>query len=250
MSVAGELSGRAAVVTGGTRGIGRAIAAALASAGADVLLTGRDAGKTREAAAALRSETSGRVVGLSADHGSDADWARVSQGVQEAFGRLDILILNAGVSGGLPTAQMSLEAFRELNRVNLKGVFLGLRHGVAAMRAGGNGGSVTIVSSIVGAKVGVPDHVHYAAAKAGVRMMAKAAALELGPEQIRVNTIHPGMTRTDMTANFPPGLAKAIPLRRYGEPEEIADAALFLSSDRSRFMTGAEIVIDGGWIAR
>ena len=246
----GELSGRAAIVTGGTRGIGRAIAAALTSAGADVLVTGPDAARTREAAAALRTDTGGRVVGLAADHGSDADWARVTLDVMEAFGRLDILVLNAGVSSAVSTAQMSLEAFRALNRVNLKGVFLGLKHGVAAMRAEGGGGSVTIVSSIVGAKVGVPDHIHYAAAKAGVRMMAKAAALELGPEHIRVNTIHPGMTHTDMTADFPPELARAIPLRRYGEPGEIADAALFLSSDRSRFMTGAEIVIDGGWIAR
>ncbi len=246
----GELEGRAAIVTGGTRGIGRAIAAALAKAGADVLITGTDAGRTRETAATLRAETKGRVVGLAADHGSDADWGRVLLGVQEAFGRLDILVLNAGVSAGVPTAQMSLETFRDLNRVNLKGVFLGLKHGVAAMRAGGGGGSVAIVSSIVGAKVGVPDHIHYAAAKAGVRMMAKAAALELGPEQIRVNTIHPGMTRTDMTARFPPDLEKTIPMRRYGEPEEVADAALFLASDRSRFMTGAEIVIDGGWVAR
>lgn len=249
MSARGELAGRAAVVTGGTRGIGRAVAEALAKAGAVVLLTGRDAAVAEQAAREL-SVGGRRVEGMAADQGADADWAKVAARAEEAFGRLDIVVLNAGVSWAQPTAEMSLEDFRTLNRTNLKGAFLGLKHAVAAMRRGGRGGSVVIVSSIVGAKVGVQDHLHYAAAKAGVRLMGKAAALELGPEQIRVNTIHPGMTRTDMTAKFPPGLEAMIPLRRYAQPSEIADAALFLAGDRSRFMTGAEIVIDGGWTAR
>ena len=249
MSETGELAGRGAVVTGGTRGIGRAVAGALAAAGAAVLLTGRDPA-VAEAAARDFSVGGARVEGMGADQSVDADWARIVARAEEAFGRLDIVVLNAGVSWSQPTSQMSLEDFRRLNRVNLKGAFLGLKHAVAAMRRGGRGGSVVIVSSIVGAKVGVQDHLHYAAAKAGVRMMGKAAALELGPEHIRVNTIHPGMTRTDMTVNFPPGLEAMIPLRRYAEPKEIADAALFLAGDRSRFMTGAEIVIDGGWTAR
>jgi NAD(P)-dependent dehydrogenase (short-subunit alcohol dehydrogenase family) len=245
----GELAGRAAVVTGGTRGIGRAIAETLAGAGAAVLLTGRDAAVAEETARAL-STGGRRVEGMAADQGADADWAKVVARAERVFGRLDIVVLNAGVSWAQPTSQMSLDDFRKLNRVNLKGAFLGLKHAVEAMRRGGRGGSVVIVSSIVGAKIGVADHIHYAAAKAGVRMMGKAAALELGPEHIRVNSIHPGMTRTDMTAAFPPELAGMIPLRRYAEPSEIGDAALFLASDRSRFMTGAEIVVDGGWTAR
>jgi 3alpha(or 20beta)-hydroxysteroid dehydrogenase len=242
-----DLKGRTAIVTGASRGIGEAIARALAGAGANVVLTARsDAGEM--VAAAIRAD-GGQAAFVAADQGEDADWSRVVAQAEATFGGLDILILNAGVVGVAPVADMSLEAFRALNRVNLRGAFLGLKHGVAAIRRTGRGGSVAIVSSIVG-KIGVPEHVHYAASKAGVRMMAKAAALELGPEKIRVNTIHPGMISTEMIAHFPPEMARAIPLQRFGEADEVGKAALFLASDRSSFMTGAEIVIDGGWTAQ
>ncbi len=242
----GELSGRAAIVTGGTRGIGQAIAAALAGAGADVLLTGRQPDAAREAARALRDETGGRIVGLSADQGSDADWARVMAGVKDAFGRLDALVVNAGVSEMAATVEMTLDAFRSLHRVNLKGAFLAVKHAAALFRDQGGGGSIALVGSIAG-RIGVKDHLHYTSSKAGVRMLAKAAALELGPQGVRVNLIQPGFTDTGMAAEFTERVTPLIPLRRFGQPREVADAALFLCSDRSRFMTGAEIVIDGGW---
>ena len=248
MRETGELAGRTAIVTGASRGIGAAAAKALAAAGANMVLTAR----TASAGEAILSDIEaqgGTAAFIPADQGSDADWTKVLALTESRYGGVDILVLNAGLTSIVPTVDMTLDQFRDLNRVNLKGVFLGLKHGVAAMRRQGRGGTVVIVSSIVG-HIGVANHIHYSASKAGVRMLAKAAALELGPEKIRVNSIHPGMTHTDMTAGFPPEIAGMIPLGRFGEPEEIAKAALFLASDRSAFMTGAEIVVDGGWISQ
>jgi 3alpha(or 20beta)-hydroxysteroid dehydrogenase len=169
---------------------------------------------------------------------------------EDLYGRVDILVANAGIDNPHPIVELTLADFRELCRIGLKGSFLGLKHCVAAMRRHGEGGSIVLMGSIVG-MVGVPAHGHYAAAKDGMRLMAKAAALELGPEKILVNSLHPGMIRTAMTASFnEAALAPMIPLGRFGEPEEIAAAALFLASDRALFMTGAELVADGGWIAQ
>lgn len=236
-----ELDGRVALVTGGGQGIGRAIAARLQAAGARVVTTGR-----RGAPA----EPLDGAVYVQADPSVDADWTRLMAEIQARFGRLDICVVNGGVSSGIAIADMTLDQFRALNAINLKGPFLGLKHAVAAFRAHGEGGAVVLIGSIVG-MVGVPDHTHYAAAKDGVRLMAKAAALELGPERIRVNSLHPGMTRTAMTTRFPEAaLSAAIPLGRFAEPDEVALVALYAASPRSAFMTGAELVVDGGWIAR
>jgi 3alpha(or 20beta)-hydroxysteroid dehydrogenase len=243
-----ELSGQVAIVTGASRGIGAATAATLAAAGASVVLTGRNEAAGQAMRARIEAD-GGTAAFVAADQGSDADWARLIGLAEQHFGGVDILVLNAGVTGMVATADMTLETFRELNRINLKGAFLGVKHAASAMRRRQRGGAIAIVSSIVG-KIGVNDHLHYAASKAGTRMLAKAAALELGPEQIRVNSIHPGMTRTEMIAHFPPELESLIPLGRYGEPHDVANAVLFLVSPRAAFMTGAEIVIDGGWTAQ
>lgn len=241
----GELAGRCAIITGASRGIGAATARRLARSGARLVLTGRNL-EVGEAVAASIGDGGGEARFVRADQGTDADWATVMDEARNTFGRVDILVLNAGVSEMAATVDLSLEAFRALCRTNLKGAFLGLKHAVAAMRRGGRGGSVVMISSIAG-RIGVADHIHYTASKAGVAMLAKAAALELGPEKIRVNTIYPGFVRTEMTQRFPAEMIAAAPLGRAAEPEEIAAAAAFLASDRSIFMTGAEIVIDGGW---
>lgn len=249
MSGSGELQGRSAIVTGASRGIGLAIADALTREGASVVMTGRDP-KAGEAAAQGLRERGANVRFVRADQGSDADWPAVVAAAEEGPGRFDILVLNGGTSSFNPIATTSLEQFRETTRVHLKGVFFGLKHGVEAFRRHGQGAAVAMVSSIVG-QVGVAGFPGYAAAKSGVRLLAKAAALELGPEQIRVNSVHPGMIRTDMTAGFDEAaFAAAIPLGRFGEPGEVAQMVRYLVSDRGRFVTGAEMVVDGGWTTR
>jgi NAD(P)-dependent dehydrogenase (short-subunit alcohol dehydrogenase family) len=243
-----ELAGRRALVSGASRGVGLAIAHALTRAGASVVMTGRHAA-TGEAAATQVRAAGGDAVFVRAEHGSDADWAAAVEVAEHRLGGLDILVANAGVSEMARTADLSLEDFRAVCRTNLKGPFLGLKHATAAIRRGGKGGSIIMIGSIV-AKIGAADHLHYTASKSGVAMLVKAAALELGPEKIRVNAIHPGFIDSDMTARFPAEVRVAAPLGRVAEPHEIAAAALFLASDRSIFMTGAEIVLDGGWTAR
>jgi NAD(P)-dependent dehydrogenase (short-subunit alcohol dehydrogenase family) len=226
--------------------MGRAIAALYARAGANVVMTGRTR-ETGHAARAAIEESGGKAIFVTADQGSNADWLRVIEETHRAFGRLDILVANAGQSFPVPTKDMSLEDFRRLNTVNLKGVFLGLKHAAESIRRHGEGGAIVLIASIVG-KIGAPGFIHYSASKGGVRLMAKAAALELGAEKIRVNSIHPGFVRTDLSAMFDEKtLAPLVPLGRFGEPEDIANAALFLASKRGQFITGSELVIDGGW---
>ena len=244
-----ELAGQVALVTGGARGLGRSIVEMFAKAGASVVFT--DIDREEGAQVVAQIETSGgQAAFVEADSADDADCARMVETATSQFGRLDIFVANAGIHSMALARDMPLEQFRKLCRVNLKGPFLGLRHAVAAMRRHGEGGAVVLMSSVAG-QVGLPQHIHYCAAKGGVRLMAKAAALELGPEKIRVNSIHPGSTRTRMTAFADAEVVGAgIPMGRMGLPDEIANAALFLASPRGRFITGAELVVDGGMIIR
>lgn len=227
--------------------MGRAIAERFAGAGASVVMTDRDDAEGEAAAADIRSRGA-RAVFVHADSGDEADNARAIEAALSNFGRLDIFVANAGVHNIATAADMPLEQFRALCRINLKGPFLGMKHAVNAIRRHGEGGAIVLISSVAG-KIGLPGHTHYCAAKTGVELMAKAAALELGPEKIRVNSIHPGGIRTQMTAFVDPDVFGAgVPMGRMGWPDEIAQAALFLASPRGQFITGAELVVDGGMI--
>ncbi|WP_156256582.1 SDR family NAD(P)-dependent oxidoreductase [Sandarakinorhabdus oryzae] len=256
-----RLSGKVALVTGAASGLGAATARRLAKDGAAVLLTDRDlAGE--DVAASIASD-GGQAAFRLHDVTSHSDWAAAVEHAVTDFGRLDILVNNAGVAGGRhELMDHSYDAWRQILSVNLDGVFLGLRHAgprIAASNPNG-GGSVINLSSILG-KVGMAGAAAYCASKGGVVLLTKAAALEWAPLGIRVNSVHPGFIDTPMVAGalaeredgneMRVALMAAHPLgNRFGVPREIADAIAFLASDEASFITGAELVVDGGFTAQ
>ncbi len=223
-----DLIGRVAVVTGGHRGIGAGIAARLSEAGATVRALARDDGDLRD------------------DGVADA----IAADVVERFGRLDIWINNAGIQPVAMLEEMTGAEFDEVIAGNLGVVFRGTR---AAATHLGDGGSIVNIASIEGLAPAV-GHSHYSAAKAGVLMHTRAAALELGGRGIRVNAVAPGLIGRDgIEHDWPDGVARwtaAAPLGRLGEPDDVADACLFLASAAARWITGAVLVVDGGMTAR
>lgn len=252
-----RLSGKVALVTGAASGLGAATARRLAREGAAVILTDRDI--AGEDIAAHIVDTGGRAVFRLHDVTSQPDWAAAVEHAVADFGRLDILVNNAGVAGGNhELMDHSFDAWRQILSVNLDGVFLGLRHAGPRIAASG-GGSVINISSILG-KVGMAGAAAYCASKGGVTLLTKAAALEWAPLGIRVNSIHPGFIDTPMVSGALAGredgnemrvaLMAAHPLGRFGVPKEIGDAVAFLASDDASFITGAELVIDGGYTAQ
>ena len=255
---AGRVQGKVALITGAASGLGAEAARRLAREGAAVALTDcMDEGG--EALADAIAGAGGRAAYFHHDVAHEDDWARVVAAVETRFGRLDVLVNNAGVAGGgLDLMTHSLADWRRVLSINLDGVFLGLRHAGPAMARVG-GGSVINVSSILG-KVGLAGATAYCASKGGVLMLTKAAALEWAPLNIRVNSIHPGFIETpmlsgafDQAENGPEMRAMIVArhaLGRLGAPREIADGVVFLASDESSFMTGSELVIDGGYTAQ
>jgi 3(or 17)beta-hydroxysteroid dehydrogenase len=192
-------------------------------------------------------------VFLSHDVTQEADWQKVVGAVLERYGKLDIVVNNAGISGGLPD-KLDVAAFDRLMAVNARGTFLGMKYAIEHMQKSG-GGSIVNISSISGIVGQDFVHMGYNGAKGAIRTMTKSAAVQFGPAGIRVNSVHPGIMppmRTSQTSADPAIRARvleAVPLRRAGRIEEVAYAVLFLASDEASYITGAELVVDGGLIA-
>lgn len=242
------LQGKKAIVTGGTRGIGFAVVQTFLKNGASVALFGSRQETVDKALAALGAENPDwEVIGMAPDL---TDYAAVDAAfaeVEKAFGRIDILVNNAGISAREPLYDYTPEAFENIMRLNVSAVFNGCRAAAPRMKAQG-GGSIINTSSMV-SLYGQPSGVGYPTSKFAVNGMTRSLARELGRDNIRVNAVAPGVTRTDMVANLPQEIVQRvctpIPLGRMGEPEEVANAFLFLASDLASYITGEILQVDG-----
>jgi len=254
-----DLSGKGAVVTGGAMGIGQAIASRLAEAGASVMITDIDQKAAGQTVSQIK-DRGGKAQAIRADVSSAADAKKVAQATIEAFGSLDILVNNAGIFPASPALQITEEMWDKVLNINLKGAFLYSQAAAQEMIKAGHGGKIINIASEAAMH---PSGVlaHYEASKAGVVMLTKSLALEFGPHNILVNAVAPGTIWTPglvresaQSPNLPggsmeellKGLAALLPLRRVGEPDDIAKVVLFLASTAANYMTGTLVLVDGG----
>lgn len=250
--MANRMKDKVVLVTGGASGIGRATCELLAQEGAWVFVADRLRDRAQEVASSI-VRGGGRAEALSLDVSHPHDWENSVRRILELAARIDVLINNAGILVMKPVQDTSSEEWDQVLDVNLKGVFLGTRSVIPAMEQAKRGVIIN-VSSIAG-MVGIGSSAAYQASKGAVRQFSKACAVDLAPHNIRVNSIHPGLIETGMThgimadPNQLGALLGPTLMRRVGQPIEIAQAMLFLASDESSFMTGAELVVDGGYTA-
>ena len=241
------LAGRVALVTGGTRGIGLAIARLLADDGASVVVSGRDPGRLESAAKELEA-LGASALAVAADAGKREDADRLVEATRERFGRIDVLVNNAGITRDQLLVRMKDDDWDQVMETNLRGVFLMTRAvGKVMMRQ--KSGRMINISSTAGA-MGNPGQVNYSAAKAGVIGLSKAAARELAHWNILVNVVAPGLIETDMTATISAeareGLLQQVPLKRIGTARDVAEVVRFLAGDAAGYITGQVIHVNGG----
>lgn len=245
-----DLTGRVALVTGSTRGIGRAIATALAKAGARVAVTGRDQGKADEAAAEIAAATGVDVRGYGADVTEVAQATALVERVEQEFGQLDILVNNAGLTRDNLLMRLKDDDWDAVINANLRGAFATCRAATRGMMKR-RWGRIINVASVVGL-IGNKGQANYAASKAGLIGLTKSIAKELASRNILANVIAPGFIETDMTAAMTPEaratMSAGIPLERLGTPDDIAGMVVVLASDLTGYVTGQVFVVDGGLV--
>ncbi|MCA1716035.1 MAG: SDR family oxidoreductase [Actinobacteria bacterium] len=247
-----QLENKVAIITGGSSGIGRTIALAFAREGAAVTVNyvGDDQDEAEDAVKQIE-DAGGKAVAVRADVTSQEDVEDLVRKTVEEFGRLDIMVNNAGVEDQMPFLKMPLEVWNKVIAVNLTGTWLGCQVAAGRMVEGGEPGRIINISSIHEER-SMPNNSPYCAAKGGVRMLMRTIAVELAPHGITVNNIAPGAIETPINENLEAHpdqkekLLSEIPLGRMGKPEEVADLALYLASDASAYVTGSTFLIDGG----
>ena len=248
----GDLTGHVAVVTGGNGGIGLGMAHALAEAGADIAIWARNAEKSEAARAGLVEATGRRVVVATCDVSDEDQVAAAMEATLDDLGKVDSVFANAGIGGWSPFPQMSLDEWRRVTSVNLDGAFLTLRAGAAHLVERGEGGSLVAISS-TSAIHGAPAMQHYAASKAGLLALVRGLAVELARHHVRCNAILPGWTESEMldpttaSERFVDATIRRTPVRRWGRPEDIGRAAVYLADPTNLFHTGDALVVDGGY---
>lgn len=255
-----DLSGRVALVTGGGRGLGKYIAAALAEAGATVVIASRKIKNLEAAAGEIGQKYGTEVVPIGCDLASQNDIEKLVDSIKERFKKIDILVNNAGATWGAPTLDFPLEKWDHIFNVNVRGVWI-LTQKIAGIMKENGGGNIINISSVMafrGSEEELHPAVPYNSSKAAVNLLTMNLAVKLARYNIRVNAIAPGYFRTDMMSYIEnPGfeaereaLLAMSPMRRFGEEKDIAGPAVFLASDASSYMTGHVLVVDGGMLAR
>ena len=249
-----RLAGKVALISGGARGMGAAEARLFVAEGAKVVIGDIREALGRELEAEIKA-SGGEAIFVRLDVTNETDWQQAVATAEQQFGKLDVLVNNAGISGSGRVEDVSLEAWNQVMDVNSTGVFLGTKTAIPAMRRAG-GGSIINISSQLGL-VGVDNSSpQYQASNGSVRLLTKATAIQYANESIRVNSVHPGPIETPMTEarRADPAVRELtisrIPLGRYGVPDDVAKGVLYLASDEAAFVTGSELVIDGGWTAQ
>ena len=247
------LAGKIAIVTGAAQGLGEAQARWLAERGASVVVTDLNESAGQAVAKSLES-TFGDAIFVRHDVTSEDDWQNVVRSAVQRFGKVDVLVNNAGIVDIALISEMSLDRFSHALDVNVTSVFLGCKVVLPAMRIAGSG-SIVNISSVQGMITSVPGFGSYSASKGAVRLLTKAVAGEYVQYKIRANSVHPGGIATPLTQSYLDDpdtrwmIVGRTPMGRAGRPEEVAAVVGFLASDESSYMTGSEVVVDGGWLA-